>query len=98
MSLLHLKVVSRTACRVGPGFEPGSGLKLVKLFWADFGPAYTSFLYHSNNDFFLSRSTFVLLTVVTSVSEVTMTFLQLVIFANTAAFFCSLLGLVSHSF
>jgi len=25
-------------------------------------------------------------------------FLQLILFANTAAFFCSLLGLVSHSF
>jgi len=37
-------------------------------------------------------------TVVTSVSEVIVTFLQLILFANTAAFFCSLLGLVSHFF
>jgi len=35
-------------------------------------------------------------TAVTSVSEVI--FLQLILFANTAAFFRSLLGLVSHSF
>jgi len=34
----------------------------------------------------------------TCVSEVIMTFLQVILFANTAAFFCSLLGLVSHSF
>jgi len=34
----------------------------------------------------------------TSVSEVIVTFLQLILFANTDAFFCSLLGLVSHSF
>jgi len=30
-----------------------------------------------------------------SVSEVIVIFLQLILFANTAAFFCSLLGLVS---
>jgi len=35
---------------------------------------------------------------VTSVSEVIVIFLQHILFANTAAFFCSLLGLVSHSF
>ena len=34
----------------------------------------------------------------TSVSEVIVIFLQLILFANTAAFFCSLLGLVSHTF
>ena len=34
---------------------------------------------------------------VTSVSEVIVTFLQLILFANTAAFFFSLLGLVSYS-
>jgi len=36
------------------------------------------------------------LTAVTSVSEVIAIFLQLILFANTAAFFYSLLGLVSH--
>jgi len=38
------------------------------------------------------------LTAVTSVSEVIVIFLQLILFANKAAFFYSLLGLVSHSF
>jgi len=38
------------------------------------------------------------LTAETSVSEVIVTILQLILFANTAAFFSSLLGLVSHSF
>jgi len=41
---------------------------------------------------------FVALTAVTSVSEVIVIFLQLILFGNTAAFFCSLLRLVSHSF
>jgi len=57
------------------------------MFRADFGPSYTSFYTIRSNDFFLSRSTFVLLTVVTSVSEVIVIFLQLILFANTAAFF-----------
>ena len=35
---------------------------------------------------------------VTSVSEVIAMFLQLILFANTAVFFHSLLGLVSHCF
>jgi len=35
---------------------------------------------------------------VSSVSEVIVIFLQLILFANTAAFFWSLLGLISHSF
>ena len=35
---------------------------------------------------------------VTSVSEVIVILLQLIPFVNTAAFFCSLLGLVSHSY
>jgi len=38
------------------------------------------------------------LTAVTYVSEVIVIFLQLILFANTAAFFYSLLGLVSHCF
>jgi len=37
-------------------------------------------------------------TAVTSVSEVIVIFLQLIVFAKTAAFFYSLLGLVSHCF
>jgi len=39
-----------------------------------------------------------MLTAVSSVSEVIEIFLQLVLFANTAAFYCSRLGLVSRSF
>jgi len=38
-----------------------------------------------------------LLTAVTSVSEVIAIFLQLILFTNTAAFFCSLFGLISQS-
>jgi len=38
------------------------------------------------------------LTAVISVSEVIVIFLQLVLFANTAAFFYSPLGLLSHCF
>jgi len=38
------------------------------------------------------------LTAVISVSEVIVIFLQLILFADTAAFFCSLLGLDSHFF
>jgi len=37
-------------------------------------------------------------TAVTSVSEMIVTILQPILFANTATLFCSLLGLVSHSF
>jgi len=33
-------------------FRSGFGLKFVKMFRADFGPAYTSFLYHSKKRFF----------------------------------------------
>jgi len=33
-----------------------------------------------------------------SVSEVIVIFIQMILFANTAAFCCPLLGLVSHSF
>jgi len=38
------------------------------------------------------------LTAVTSVSDVIVIFLQLILFENTDAFFSYLLGLVSHSF
>jgi len=38
------------------------------------------------------------LTAVTSVSEVIVIFLQLILHANTVAFFCSMLVLDSHSF
>jgi len=61
---------------------PGSSLSLSKYF----GHAYKIFLKHSEQRLF---------TTVTSVSEVIVIFLQLILFANTAAFFYSLLGLVS---
>jgi len=38
------------------------------------------------------------LTAVTSVGEVNVIFLQIILFANTAVFFYSLLGLVPHCF
>jgi len=64
------------------------------MFRGDFGPAYKLFYNIHSNDFFfcdvqLLRSTAV---------EVIVILLQLILFANIAAFFCSLLGLVSHSF
>jgi len=74
--------------QVGPGFLgwAGFGLKFVKMFRADFGPAYTSFFYTiQSNDFFRSWSTFYLLTVVTSVSEVIVIFIQVILFPNTTA-------------
>jgi len=51
-----------------------------------------------SSNFFLSWRRFVVLTAVTSVSEVIVNFLQLILFANIAGFFYSLLGLVPHSF
>jgi len=47
---------------------------------------------------FFFRDVHLLLNAVTSVSEVIVVLLQLILFANTAAFFCFLPGLVSHSF
>ena len=77
--------------------RPGSGLSLSKCFRPILG-RHTEFFYNIRiNDLFLSWNAFVMLTPVTSVSEVIVIFLQLFLFANTAAFFYSLLGLVSHS-
>ena len=39
-----------------------------------------------------------MLTGVTSVCDVIVTFLQLILFVNTDTFLCSLVGLVPHSF
>jgi len=47
---------------------------------------------------FFSFRDVALLTTVISVSEVIVIFHQLILFANIATFFCSLLGLVSHAF
>ena len=76
----------------------GSGLSLPKCF-VPISSLHAKFFYNiQSNNFFLSLSTFVMLTAVSSVSEVIEIFLQLVLFANTAAFYCSRLGLVSRSF
>jgi len=85
---------SRVVSRAGPDLR----FKFVKVFRVDFGPAYKTCHNIKSSDFFLSWCKFIVLTAVTSVSGVIVTFLQLFLFANTAAFFCSLLGLVSHSF
>ena len=76
---------------------PGSGLSLWKCFGTISGPHTQVFYTTRSNDLFRFWSAFVLLTVVTSVSEVIVIFLQPILFANTAAFFCSLLGFVSHT-
>ena len=86
------------SCKSGRAFRvgPGSGLSLSK--WCQpISGLHTKLFYNiQSNDGFLSWLTFVVLTTVTSVSEVI--FLRIILLANTAAFFCSLLGLVSHSF
>jgi len=88
--VVYFRVVSRA------GFRSGSGWSLSICF----GPAYKTFFitFRVRQRFYLSWSRFVVLTMVTFVSEVTLTFLQLILFANTAACFRSLLGLVSPSF
>ena len=51
-----------------------------------------------NNDSFPSLRRFAMLTAVTSVSEMIVIFLKLILFANTAAFSYFLMELVSHTF
>ena len=85
------------AFRVGPG----SSLSLSKNFESISGLHTKRFYNIKSNDFFdffLSWRIFVVLTAVTSVSELIVTFLQLILFANTAAFFYSLLGWISYCF
>jgi len=88
------------SCKSGRTFRigPGSGLSLSKYFGLISGLHTKRFCSIRSNDFFLSWGRFVVLTAVTSVSEVIVIFFQLILFANTAAFFFSLVGLVSHSF
>jgi len=86
------------SCKLGRAFRVGFGLMFVNMFRADFGPAYKLFLQHSKYRFLHSWRRFVLLTTMTAVSEVIVTFLQVILSANTAALFRSLLGLVSNSF
>ena len=68
--LTWCRVMSGRAFRVGRG----SGLSLSKYF----GPAYKTFYNIKSNDFLLSWGRFLLLTAVTSVSEVIVIFLQLI--------------------
>ena len=75
-------------------FGSARALSLSKYF----GPAYKTFYNIKSNDFFLSWRRFVVLNTVTSVSELIVISVQVIMFANTAAFFYSLLDLVSHCF
>ena len=87
----------RQSCKSGRAFRAGLRLKFFKMFRADFAFAYKISLYIKSNDFFLSWRTFVGLT--TELLWVKwLWFLQLILFASTAAFFSSLLGLASNSF
>ena len=88
------------SCKTRRAFwvRPGSGSSLSNCFGPISG-LHTQVCYTiRSNNFFLSWCTFVLLTAVTNVSEVIVIFLQLILFANTAPIYCSLLGLVSHTF
>jgi len=74
---------------------PGPGLSFSKYF----GPAYKTFCVALIATIFFFRDVDPLCSPgVTSVSEVIVIFLHLILFANTAAFFHSLLGLASHYF
>jgi len=82
---------------VSGGFSGRAGFGLcIKIF----RPCMQTFFCNiTSNDFFLSWHRFVVFTAaVTSASEVIVIFPQLTLFANIAAFFSSLLGLVSHYF
>ena len=73
------------SCKSG---RAGLGVKFVKIFRANFEPTYKTFYNIKSNNFFLSWRRFVVLTAVTSVSEVIVIFLQLILFENTAAILC----------
>jgi len=90
--------LSYQSCKSGWFFGSDWGLSLPKCFGTISGLHTTPFHNIQSNFFFLTWGPFVVLTRVTSVSEMIVTFLQLIPFANTAAFFCSLLGLDPHSF
>ena len=69
----------------------GFGLKFVTMFRADVGLAYKTYKNNiQSNDFFF-RDVHLLCSPWSLLLEVIMTFLQLILLANTAAFFCSLL-------
>jgi len=72
------------------------GLTFVKMFRADCGTQ--NFLITLSVTIFFFHDVHLLLNAVTFVSEMMAIFLQLILLANTAAFGCYLLGLVSPSF
>ena len=78
------RVVNRAGILGPAGVRAGLGLKFVKMFRANFGPAYKTVYNIKSNNFVLSLGRLI--------------FLQLILLAKTAAFFCPLLELVSHFF
>ena len=87
---LRIKIL--TWCRVVS--RAGLGLKFVKIFRACIQNF--SITFRATFVFFRDVDLLCLPQYSTSVSEVVVIFLQLILLANTAAFFYSLLGLVSH--
>ena len=77
------------SCKSGRAFQVGPG---------SISGLYTKLFYNILWVTIFSWRRFVVLNAVTSESEVTGIFLQIIIFANATPFFCSFLGLVSHSF
>jgi len=88
------------AFRVGSGFGPSSSSALGGVrFWAESQQCHKCVkMFRACVENILSWRTFVVLTTVISVSKVIVIFFSLSLFTNTAAFFCSLVRLVSHSF
>jgi len=101
--ICHFKQKHAKSCRlhivqIRVASRAGFGLSLSKFFGPISG-LHTKLFYNiQSNEYFLSWRKVVVLTVVTSVSEIIVNFLKLIPCANTAVFFCSLLGLVPHVF
>ena len=88
---------SGRAFRVGLGFGPGSGSSVSKCFGPILG-LHTKLFYNiQSKDFFFCDLHWLYSPRWFLWVKWLWFFLQLIIFANTAGFFCSLLGLVSHS-
>ena len=94
LQVLISRVVSRAKLFGSAGF----GLWFVKIFRADFGPAYTSFSYHWKKRFFSFLKYICSAHYGIFCEWSDCDFSSAILSANTAGFFCSLLGLVSHSF
>ena len=76
----------------------GPSVSLSKYFGPIAGLHTKFFNNTKSNNFFLPWCTFVMVNALTYVSQVMAIFLQIILLANTSAFGCYLLGLVSHSF